>query len=332
MPIRVFRSLIVCLFFATLYGCGPTTPKKQTVRIDGSSTVQPIMTAAAELYGDKADIRVGVSGTGGGFKKFLDERPNLRTDISNASRPIKPVEVELASKVGVDFIELAIGFDGIAVVINPQNDWAKSLTMPELRRIWSRDGNVKTWKDVRDTFPDVPITLYGPGTDSGTFDFFIETVVGERENARSDYTMSEDDNVIVQGVSRDKGGIGYFGLAYFKANENKLAVLGIDPGDGVPVKPSLETVRSGSYHPLSRPLLVYVSTGAAARPGVQTFLQFLLENAERIVEHPKVGYVALPPEMYQLARRRLDRKVTGTVFAGARQDKSLEELFRVDEG
>lgn len=301
------------------------------VKIDGSSTVAPITMAAAELFrGEqpRVQVTVGISGSGGGFKKFLEERADLRTDITDASRPIKPVELSRAAAVGVEFIEIPIAYDGIAVVVNPANTWCDSLTINELRKIWEPNSKINNWKDVRPGFPDVPLKLYGPGTDSGTFDYFVETVVGKAKSCRSDFTPSEDDNVLVQGVAGDRGSLGYFGFSYYEANKSKLNLLGVSAKSAEPVKPSLETIRDGSYAPLSRPLFMYVNSEAAERPEVKAFLQFVFANAKKIVEHPKVNYVALSDDLYKAIWSRLERRITGSVFADPQtKGKGLVELY-----
>lgn len=301
------------------------------VKIDGSSTVAPITMAAAELFGaqqPRVKVTVGISGSGGGFKKFLAERADLRTDISDASRPIKPSEISQAAKVGVQFVEMPIAYDGIAVVVNRANDWCDLLTIEELRRIWEPGSKIDNWKDVRPGFPDVPLKLYGPGTDSGTFDYFVETVVGKAKACRSDFTPSEDDNVLAQGVTGDRGGLGYFGFSYYEANKDRLHLLGIEGTSGAIVKPSLATIRDGSYAPLSRPLFVYVSVDASKRPEVKAFLKFLFSDAKPIVEHPKVNYVALGDDLYAAIWQRLEEGVTGSLYADpANKSKSLAQLY-----
>lgn len=289
------------------------------VRADGSSTVYPITSAAAEMFRaeqPRIDVKIGISGTGAGFKKFLDPDASLRTDISDASRPIKPVEIEQAAKLGVEFIELPVGIDGMAVVVNPKNSFCENLTVTELRRIWEPGSTVKNWKDVRAGFPDLPIKLYGPGVEDGTYDYFVEAIIGgDKKRTRDDYNASENDNTLVQGVGGDAGGLGFFGLSYYEANKSRIKLVAIDGGDGKPVKPSVETVRSNEYRPLSRPLFIYVSKASAQRPEVAAFVKFLLNNGEKIVSHPKVGYVALPKELYEVAKQRFEARTTGTLFA-----------------
>ena len=301
------------------------------VKIDGSSTVAPITMAAAELFAEqqpRVQVTVGISGSGGGFKKFLADRADLRTDISDASRPIKQAERERADKLGVKYIELPIAYDGIAVVINKSNTFCKHLTIEELNKIWRPDSKINNWKDVREGFPDLPLKLYGPGTDSGTFDYFVETVVGKAKSCRADFTASEDDNVLVLGVAGDKGGLGYFGYSYYAANKDKLSVVAISRGDAEPVAPSMQTIADGTYTPLSRPLFMYVNTEAAERPEVRAFLKFIFDNAKRIVEHPKVNYVSLGDDMYKLIWERFEQRVTGSQYAAPDASrKGLHELY-----
>jgi phosphate transport system substrate-binding protein len=306
-----------------------------TVRVDGSSTVYPITAAMAEMFKEvqpAVDVSVGISGTGGGFKKFLEAQAALRTDVQNASRPIAAGEAELgrAQKLGIEFIELPIAYDGIAVVVNPAATFVDHLTVAELKRIWEPGSPIRNWKDVRPGFPDLPLKLYGPGMDSGTFDYFTEVIVGKAKSCRSDFSPSEDDNVLVKGVEGDRGALGYFGLAYYEANRQRLRLLGIDPGNGKPIKPTPENVRTLTYRPLARPLFLYVNKQSLERPAVKAFVTFYVENARKIVEHPRVGYIALSDPLYQMARDRLARGVTGTVYGGPEtHSKSLYELYGV---
>ncbi len=289
------------------------------------------MMAAAELFraeSPRVEIKVGTSGTGGGFKKFLEDKPSLRTDINNASRPISSEELQRAAALGVQFIELPVAMDGLAIVVNPGNRFCDHLTVAELRRIWSPDSKITNWSDVREGFPDLPLKLYGPGTDSGTFDFFTEVVVGKTKSCRSDYTASESDNVLVHGVSGDPGALGYFGLAYYEANHKDLKLIGVEGEGGKSVLPSLESVRAGEYLPLSRPLLIYVNRVSADRPDVSAFVRYLLTNDRSIVEHPRVGYVAVEPDVAAAALRRFDQRVVGTAYGEGRgHGASLRELY-----
>ncbi len=296
------------------------------VTIDGSSTVFPITEAVAEEFQrEHPDVRVtvGISGTGGGFKKFTVGE----TDINDASRTIKSTEVELAERNGIGYIELPVAFDGISVVINPENTFVDHLTVEELQKIWAPGSTVERWSDVRAGWPDEPITLYAPGTDSGTFDYFTEAINGESGAVRQDFTASEDDNVLVQGVAGDPNALAFFGFAYYIENTDKLKVVPIDPGDGA-VAPSEQTINDGTYRPLSRPIFIYVSTQAAERPELQAFVNFYLENAADLVG--EVGYVALPEAAYQAAVERFENRVTGSPFSGDIKGKSIAEILRTE--
>lgn len=321
--------LSVCALMSSA-ASAQTTDLRGKVRLDGSSTVAPITMAAAELF--QADyprvrVTVGISGTGGGFKKFLEERADLRTDISDASRPIKAKELAKAAELGVEFVEVPIGIDGIAVMVNPHNSFCKNLTVEELKHIWEPGSAVNSWKDVRAGFPDKPLRLYGPGTDSGTFDYFTEAIVGKAKASRSDYTASESDNVLVQGIAGDEGALGYFGYSYYEANKDKLKLVAVDNNNGHPVAPSLDVIRAGDYKPLSRPMFLYVNVEAFKRPEVRAFLHYFFDNAKDIVEHPRVNYVALSDSLYDLGWQRLESGKTGSAMNAARHEASLEEIF-----
>lgn len=302
-----------------------------SVVIDGSSTVFPIAEAMAEDF-QKANpgvkVTVSKSGTGGGFKKFCAGE----TDISNASRPIKKEEIELCEKGKVEFVELPISFDGLSVVANPANDWATCLTVDELKKIWepAAQGKVTKWNQINPKFPDAEMKLYGPGTDSGTFDYFTKAIVGEEGSSRGDYTASEDDNVLVQGIAGDKNALGYFGYAYYEENKDKLKLVQIDNGKGC-VAPAPETIVDGTYQPLSRPEFFYVKKEAASRPEVQAFVKFQLaaENKGIISE---VGYVPLSDDILQAALGRFEKGVTGTVFAdGSAVGVKLADLLKKEK-
>ncbi|MGG4033521.1 PstS family phosphate ABC transporter substrate-binding protein [Paenibacillus cisolokensis] len=263
--------------------------------IDGSSTVYPLTEAAAEEFNkEHPDVRVtvGVSGTGGGFEKFAAGE----IAIADASRPIKDEEAQKAKDGGVDFIELSVAYDGLSVVINKENDWVDHLTVEELNKIFAAGSTVKTWADVREGFPAEPITLFSPGADSGTYDYFNEAIL-DKKGIRNDdlISFSEDDNTLVQGVAGNKGGIGYFGFAYFEENADKLKVVPIEAGNG-PVEPTLETIKNGSYSPLSRPLYIYVNKAELERPEVKAFVQYYIDNIGSMAA--EVGYVPLPDEQY----------------------------------
>jgi len=267
------------------------------VKIDGSSTVYPITEAIAEEFRvdqPKVKVTVGVSGTGGGFKKFS----RGETDINDASRPIKSGEKETCAASNIDFVELTVAYDGLAVLVSPDNDWVDHFTVDELKRIWepSAQGQVTQWNQIRPEWPDEEFHLYGPGVASGTYDYFTEAIVGESGASRGDYTASEDDNVLVQGIAGDKNSIGFFGLAYYEENREKLRLVGVDNGTG-PVTPSLETVKTGTYAPLSRPIFIYVSSAAVKRPEVIEFVNFYLANAATLVT--EIGYIPLPDSEYQ---------------------------------
>ncbi|HUF11903.1 MAG TPA: PstS family phosphate ABC transporter substrate-binding protein [Longimicrobiales bacterium] len=274
-----------------------------SIQIDGSSTVYPITEAVAEEFmaetGGDVRVTVGVSGTGGGFKRFCSGE----TEISNASRPIKDSESEQCEAAGVEPVELTIAHDGISVIAHPDNTFVDCLTVEELNAIWRPGSTVQRWSDVRPNFPNQQIKLYGAGTDSGTFDYFTEAINGEEDASRSDYTASEDDNTLVQGVAGDPGSLGYFGYAYYVENRDKLKLLGVDSGSGC-VQPSPETIRGGTYTPLSRPVYIYVARSALERPEVRAFVDFYLEHGGELSS--AVGYVALEDSAYANARARLN--------------------------
>jgi phosphate transport system substrate-binding protein len=302
------------------------------IAIDGSSTVFPINEAVAEEFQktNSAKVTIGVSGTGGGFKKFCaGEIP-----IGGASRPIKPVEAHDCAAHSIDFIELPIAYDGLAVVVNPKNDWAASITVAELKRMWEADaqGQVMQWSDVRAGWPKKAIHLFGPGVDSGTYDYFTKAVNGEEHKSRGDFTSSEDDNVLVQGVSRDPLALGYFGLAYYVENTDKLKLLPVDDGDDTngkgPIAPSQQTVRNATYQPLSRPLFIYVNKAAAARPEISAFVQFYLTHGRPLVT--AAHYIELPVRAYELALARFNKRTTGSLFlvaGGSQVGVTLEALL-----
>jgi len=270
------------------------------VSLDGSSTVFPVSEAVAEEFlaiEPQVRVTVGVSGTGGGFQKFAAGE----IDISDASREIRQSEIDAARANGIDFLEIPVAFDGLSIVVNTANDWVDYLTVAELNMIWEPGSSVDSWNDVRAEWPDEPLRLYGPGTDSGTFDYFAEVINGDSGASRPDYTASEDDNVLVQGVSGDINALGFFGYAYYLANDDKLKLVPVDGGDG-PVSPSMETINNGSYSPLSRPIFIYVSKQSAARPEVRAFTEFYIDQAAVLAA--EVGYVALPESDYQASREQ----------------------------
>ncbi|MBI4781925.1 MAG: PstS family phosphate ABC transporter substrate-binding protein [Oscillatoriophycideae cyanobacterium NC_groundwater_1537_Pr4_S-0.65um_50_18] len=290
-----------------------------TIKVDGSSTVYPISTAVATEFqqaNPNTAIAVEFSGTTGGFRKFCAGE----TDISNASRPISTEEIAACRQAGVRYLELPIAFDALTIVVNPQNDWVKELTVEELKKIWepAAQGKVKTWQQVRASFPNRPLTLYGAGTDSGTYDYFAE-VITEGAETRTDYTGSEDDNVLVEGVESDPAALGFFGLAYYEQNRNRLKAVPIDDGRGKgAVLPSPQTVESATYQPLSRPLFIYVNVQASQqKTALRDFVQFYMKNAKRIAA--EVGYVPLPQEAYDIGEVHLYKGEVGTAYEGKPQ-------------
>jgi phosphate transport system substrate-binding protein len=314
----------------------PTEPSalSGSIEIDGSSTVYPITEAMAEEFRkENPDVRitVGIKGTGGGFERFCAGE----TAISDASRPIKQKEADTCAAANIEYIELPVAYDALSVVVNPGVDFVDCLTVDELKKIWEpgAEGTVTNWSQVRAGFPDRPLTLFGPGTDSGTFDYFTDAIVGEEGASRGDYTPSEDDNVLVTGVAGTDDALGYFGYAYYQANTDKLKVLSVDSGDGTCVEPSPATVEEGSYQPLSRPIFIYVSTEANQRAEVQAFVNFYLDQAPTIVPDPDVGYVALPDNIYALVKARYQAGTVGSVFAGGSQEGvTLEDLLSAEGG
>jgi len=286
----------------------PAEELSGSITADGSSTVGPFTTYAAELFQEEqpdVQVTVGISGTGGGFERFCAGE----TDLSNASRPIDEEEVTICEENGVDYVELHVVNDGLAVVVNPENDWAECLTVEELNKVWrpEAEGEITNWSQVRDGFPDVPLVLAGAGTDSGTFDYFTEAINGDSGVTRTDYTASEDDNVTVQAVEGDTGGMGYFGLSYVAENEGRVKAVGIDDGDGECVTPSTETVQDGSYTPLGRPLFIYAKQESFTRPEVQAFMQFTLDRNAEIAEGAL--YVPLTEEQLATAQTGLDESI-----------------------
>lgn len=278
-----------------------------SITSDGSSTVGPLTQAVAEEFigaAPQVEISVDISGTGGGFERFCAGE----TDVQNASRAIAEEEIANCAANGVDWYEFEVAYDGITVVTNKENTWASCLTVDQLKQLWQKESPAVTWADLNAEWPAETVNLYGPGTDSGTFDFFVETILGE-DDIREDFQPSEDDNVLVSGVAGDVNALGYFGLAYYEANQDSLSAVGIDNGSGECVAPSQETVRDGSYAPLSRPLYVYVSASALERPEVQEFTRFYLENAAVLA--PEVGYVASPDDVYAADMEAFEADVAG---------------------
>ena len=305
---------------------------QETVKIDGSSTVFPITEAVAEDFqtSKKGKIRVtvGISGTGGGFKKFC----RGEIDVSNASRPILAREMEDCKKQGVQYIELPVAFDALTVVMNPKNTWIKSLTVADLKKMWepAAQGKVLKWQQVNSQWPDQPLKLFGPGADSGTFDYFTEAINGRAKASRGDFTASEDDNVLVQGISRDVNGLGYFGYAYYFENKDKLkAVPIVNPRTNQAVEPSLDAVINGTYQPLARPIFIYVNAKSLDRPEIKEFVQYYMKNAEVLVR--EVKYVPLPGKAYAMNLDVMERRVLGTKFGGENKvGLTIEELMKME--
>ena len=300
----------------------------QVVKIDGSSTVYPITEAVAEDFQiakkGAVKVTVGISGTGGGFKKFC--RGDI--DIADASRPILKKEMDACKAAGVQYVEMPVAFDALTVVANPANDWVKEITVAELKKIWEPDaqGKITRWSQVNPAWADEPIKLFGPGADSGTFDYFTEAIVGKAKSSRGDFTASEDDNVLVQGVTGDKSALGYFGFAYYVENQKKLKALAVDGGKGG-VLPSVKTVEDGSYQPLSRPIFIYVNIKAAEKPEVREFVEFYMKNAPTLVK--EVKYFPLPEQAYNANLMHLDKKKLGTVFNGEPEvGLKIDELLK----
>jgi phosphate transport system substrate-binding protein len=315
-------ALAICALSVT--GCRGSQPQQagsgstDVIRIDGSSTVYPITEAVAEEF-QKANagqkVTVGISGTGGGFQKFCRDE----IDISDASRPIRPSESESCTKAGVQYVELPVAYDGLAIVVNPKNTWVTSMTVGELK-LWepAAQGKIMRWNQVRPDWPDSEVHLFGAGVDSGTFDYFTEAIVGKEDASRGDFTSSEDDNVIVQGVSGDQLALGYFGFAYYEENKDKLKLVPIDDGDDSngkgPIAPTPDTVKDGTYRPLSRPIFIYPKVKALDRAEVRSFVDFYLTKGTALVR--EVGYIPLTEREYELTRNRLSARKLGSMYEG----------------
>jgi phosphate transport system substrate-binding protein len=297
---RALLALGLAALAATAAACGGGAGGT-TIAVDGSSTVGPYMTAAAERFQDVGDARVtvGISGTGGGFERFC----RGETDISNASRPIDEDEAATCEENGIAYVELHVANDALTVIANPENDWATCLTVDELKAIWEPDSGVGSWSEVRDGFPDVSLQLFGPGTDSGTFDYFTDVINGDEGASRTDYAPSEDDNVTVQGVGGERGGLGYLGFSYFEENQGTLKAVEVDGGEGC-VAPSAESAQDGTYTPLARPLFVYVKQSSLENADVEAFVRYILDNEQAIAE--QADFVSLNDEQLASAGRKLD--------------------------
>jgi len=315
MTSRLFVLLAAVLSLCA--GCSDAGRNRDVriIKMDGSSTVFPIAEAVAEefmLQHERVRVTVGLSGTGGGFKKLC----RGEIDVTNASRPILAEEMEHCRTAGVQYIELPIAFDAITLVVNPSNGWVESLTLDDLKKMWgpAAQGRIKYWNQVRPEWPQQPLMLFGPGADSGTFDYFTEAINGKAKSSRGDYTASEDDNVLVQGVENNKNALGYFGFAYYSAHRERMKAVAIERPDGSAVLPTRETVLSGQYQPLSRPLFIYVNAASAQRPEVRQFVEFYLTQGGALAE--EVGFISLPESASALARKHFADGRVGTVFGG----------------
>lgn len=324
------KSLAVAaLMGSSLFASLPVSAATPTVTVDGSSTVFPVTEAVAEDFQkakkNKIQVTVGISGTGGGFKKFC----RGETDISNASRPILKQEMEACKAAGVRYIELPVAFDALTVIVNPKNNFVDYLTVAELKTMWAPEaqGKINNWKQIRSSFPDAPLKLAGAGSDSGTFDYFTEAIVGKAKSSRGDYQATEDDNVTVQFVSRDVNALGYLGLAYYEENKGKLKAVPIKVDENSPaVVPSVKNTNNGSYQPLSRPIFIYVNAKSADRPEVKEFVEYYLKHGGELSK--EVGYVDLPARAYELALENFKNKKLGTAFGGiAEVGVAVEELL-----
>jgi len=332
---KLIKDLMIVALLGLAILLGGTPPfvrsQEKIIKIDGSSTVYPITEAVAEEFQKMkkgaVKVTVGISGTGGGFKKFS----RGETDISDASRPIVKKEMDACKEAGIEYIELPVAYDGLAVMVNPKNNWVTSMTVAELKKIWepAAERKITKWNQVNPAWPDASLKLYGPGVDSGTFDYFTEAIVGKARASRGDFTASEDDNVLVQGIASDRGGLGFFGYAYYAENPDKLKLIAVDGGKG-PIAPSMKTVMDGTYSPLSRPIFIYVNKKSAERAEVKEFVDFYLKNAPKLVK--QVKYIPLPDRAYQLAAERFGKRVTGSVFGGeAKIGMRIEDLLKLEE-
>ena len=314
----------VIIFLASLMTL--TAVQAQTIKIDGSSTLFPVTEGIAEDFqkATKIKVTVGISGTGGGFKKFC----RGETDVQNASRPILEEELKTCAAAGVQFLELPVAFDALTVVVSPRNNFVKQLTVEELRRMWepAAQGRITNWNQINPSFPNAPLKLFGAGADSGTFDYFTEAVVGRAKSSRGDFTASEDDNVLVTGVANDPNGIAYFGYSYYAENTKRLRSVAIVNKDGRAVKPSESSVMDGTYNPLSRPKMIYVNVRALDRPEIQRFLDFYMKNVAVIAR--EVKYIPLPDRAYENNRKIIADRRIGTVFQGrSKVGITIEELM-----
>lgn len=326
------KSMAALLSLATLgLSAVPFAAQAQTVKVDGSSTVFPITEAVAEEFQiqkrGKVRVTVGIAGTGGGFKKFC----RGETDISDASRPILAAEMEACRVAGIKYIELPIAYDALTIVVNPKATWIDQVTVAELKKMWepAAQGSITKWSQVNPKWPNQPLKLFGPGSDSGTFDYFTEAVNGKAKSSRGDFTASEDDNVLVQGVTQDQYALGYFGYAYYAANTGKMKAVKVVNSSGQPVGPSEAAVLDGSYNPMSRPLFIYVNVDSMKKAEVKDFVEFYLSNAAQMSK--EVKYVPLAAAAYQTAKDHVKNGKLGTVFGGeAKVGLRVEDLLKME--
>ena len=324
------RPIVNLIAVAAFLAAAPAEAQQRIVKVDGSSTVFPVTEAVAEDFQnakrrEQFRVTVGISGTGGGFKKFC----RGETDISNASRPILKKEMEDCKAAGIEYFELPVAFDALTVVVNPKNSFIRQLSVAEMKKMWepAAQGKVMRWNQVNPAWPDQPITLFGPGADSGTFDYFTEAVVGKSKSSRGDFTASEDDNVLVQGVARDANALGYFGYAYYVENQDKLKAVPIVNEKGQAVAPSMDAVLKGSYTPLARPIFIYVNVKSLEKAEVKQFVEYYLQNGGKLAK--EVKYVPLPDSAYRTALDHVRKGKKGTVFGGvAEVGVTVEELLK----
>ena len=330
------KLIVISYFFNLIFATSVFAQTGPVIKVDGSSTVFPITEATAEEFQkeqkNKVKVTVGISGTGGGFKKFC----RGETDVQDASRPIQTSEMEVCRAANIKYYEIPIGYDAMAIVVNPKNDWMKEATVADLKKMWEPEaqGKITKWNQINPAWPDQKIKLYGAGSDSGTFDYFTEAIVGKAKSSRGDYTASEDDNTLVTGVANDKYALGYIPFSYAAENSKTLKVLGVVGGEKAPMKkavlPSKETVEKGTYFPLSRPIFIYVNDSAYKRPEVAEFTEFYLKHASKLV--PQVKYVALPAKAYTTALDHVKKGKLGTVFGGHSEvGLKIEDLLKKEK-
>lgn len=331
--LHAHRRIYLCAALATglVLGARLTSLAQPIIKIDGSSTVFPVTEAVAEEFqkekGGKVRVTVGISGTGGGFKKFA----RGETDVQDASRPILTEEMATCKASGIQYIELPICFDALTVAVNPKNDWCKSMTVAELKKLWQPEaqGKITKWNQIRSEWPDEPIKLFGAGSDSGTFDYFTEAIVGKAKSSRGDYTGSEDDNTLVQGIEGDKYALGYIPFAYYAPHVSRMKAVAIhwEGKTEGPVEPSMDNVLKAKYNPLARPLFIYVNVKSLSRPEVVEFVQFYLKNGAELAK--EVKYLPLPAKAYEMGLERFNKRVVGTAFGGVPEvGLSVEEILQ----